>query len=180
MRDVMAATGVSQPFLSQVERGVASPSLTTLFTLAGVYETTPEELLSLADPAEVETATPESGACYRVTDEENSATRRMIVDGRPFIVSEYVAERDASLGGFYRSEGTEFIHVLKGRLSVEFDEGATHILGCGDSLRYPSSVRHRWRQHGSATTRFLHVITAPERRVSEVPSGGRSEGANGS
>ena len=54
--------------------------------------------------------------------------------------------------------------MTSGRLVVDIDDGdevVSHELQAGDTLVYPTSVRHRWRHAGRAHTRFLHVVSAP-------------------
>ena len=165
LTDVAAGTGLSVPFLSQVETSFATPSLTSLFTIARVLDTTPERLLAGPGPAAVVLTPRAEGTEYPVTDASDAATRRQITGlDEPFTVAEYIVPAGSDLGGFHASTGRELIHVTAGRLVVELDDGGTvasHELGAGDSIAYPTSVRHRWRHAGRATTRFVHVVGAP-------------------
>ena len=91
LTDVAAGTGLSVPFLSQVETSFATPSLTSLFAIARVLETTPERLLAGPDPAAVVLTRSDEGREYSVTDADRAARRRQISGlGEPFSVSEYV------------------------------------------------------------------------------------------
>ncbi|BAN00917.1 helix-turn-helix domain-containing protein [Ilumatobacter coccineus] len=162
MREVAARTGISQPFLSQIERGQAAPSLTTMFTLAELYGVTPEMLLADDVPDVVDVIRSTETPMYRVTDDEHSAHRRALIDGSVMTVSEYLAEPGDELGGFYESKGVEFINVLEGGLIVEIEDAPPHHLRAGDSIRYPSHMRHRWKQDGPVRTRFVHVITGQD------------------
>lgn len=164
LNDVAERTGLSVPFLSQVETSFATPSLTSLFTIAEVLETTPERLLAGPAPAEVVLTRAREGQRYAVTDTDRSAHRRQLTGlGEPFSVAEYVIEPGSDLGGFYASSGRELIHVTAGRLAVEVvggdGEAHEHLLSAGDTLTYPTSVQHRWRHVGRATTRFVHVVS---------------------
>lgn len=166
LHDVSERTGLSVPFLSQIETSFATPSLTSLFVVARVLDTTPERLLAGPGPAEVVLTRRDEGRQYPVTDSQRAARRRQITGlGEPFSVAEYVVEPGTDLGEFYASDGREMIHVTAGRLVVDFvdthDVIESHDLAPGDSLVYPTSVRHRWRHVGRATTRFVHVVSAP-------------------
>ncbi len=165
LTDVAAGTGLSVPFLSQVETSFATPSLTSLFAIARVLETTPERLLAGPDPAAVVLTRSGEGREYSVTDADRAARRRQISGlDEPFSVSEYVVAPGADLGDFYASSGRELIYVTAGRLVVDLDTAGdvvSHELAAGDSLVYPTSLRHRWRHSGRATTRFVHVIAGP-------------------
>jgi quercetin dioxygenase-like cupin family protein len=74
----------------------------------------------------------------------------------PFIVDiEKDAEQDKST-----HEGEEFIHVLAGRLSLEYGKN-NYILETGDSVYYDSIVPHRVLAAGNAAARILAVIYTP-------------------
>jgi transcriptional regulator with XRE-family HTH domain len=165
LSDVAERTGLSVPFLSQIETNFATPSLTSLFAVADVLATSPERLLTGPEPAEVVLTRADDGQQYHVTDADRSARRRQLTGiGEPFSVAEYVVEPGSDLGGYFSSQGRELLHVTSGRLVVDIDDGAevvSHELQPGDTLVYPTSVRHRWRHAGRTNTRFLHVVSAP-------------------
>jgi transcriptional regulator with XRE-family HTH domain len=163
LRTIASGTGLSVPFLSQIENAAASPSLTSLFAIARFLETTPERLLAGPVSADVVLTHRSEGQLYAVTDAEDSALRRQLTGlGEPFSAAEYVVEPGTDLGDFYASDGREMIHVLTGQLAVDLieessEEAVVHQLEAGDTLIYTTSVRHRWRHHGDGPTRFLHV-----------------------
>ena len=166
LSEVADGTGLSVPFLSQVETSFGAPSLTSLFAIARVLDTTPERLLAGPPPAEIVLICGDEGQEYPVTDDARAARRRQLTGlGEPFSVAEYVVEPGSDLGGFFSSQGRELLHVTAGRLVVELVDAdgtvTAHELGAGDSLVYPTSVRHAWRHIGDATTRFVHVASAP-------------------
>jgi transcriptional regulator with XRE-family HTH domain len=49
MADIAGACNLSIGFISQVERGISTPSMTSLFKIARALKTTPEELLRLPE-----------------------------------------------------------------------------------------------------------------------------------
>ncbi|MFV0308540.1 MAG: helix-turn-helix domain-containing protein [Desertimonas sp.] len=163
--DVAERTGLSVPFLSQIETDFATPSLTSLFAVAEVLATSPERLLTGPEPAEVVVTRTDEGERYPVTETDRPAMRRQLTGvDEPFSVAEYVAGPGSDLSGFHASQGRELIHVTAGRLAVDIDDDGqvtTHELGPGDSIAYPTHVRHRWRRIGRSTSRFLHVVSAP-------------------
>lgn len=163
LRELSDRSGTSVPFLSQVENGVGTPSLTTLFSLARVLGTSPEVLLAGPARDEVALVRRDEGPRYFVTDEPNSAERRQITGAdEVFSASEYVVAPGDDLGGFFSSQGREVLHVLTGRLAVDLRTGdaiVTHELDTGDSLVYSTITEHRWRPLGRSVTRFLHVVS---------------------
>ena len=54
MRAMALACGVSQPFLSAVERGLSTPSIATLYRLADVLDVAPADLLPAPLDSEIE------------------------------------------------------------------------------------------------------------------------------
>jgi transcriptional regulator with XRE-family HTH domain len=164
LADVADRTGLSVPFLSQVENGVGTPSLTSLFALARVLDTTAEALLA-GPPIEPVVVVPaDGGTRYPLSDDGSSSQRRQLTTvGEPFSAAEYVVEPGTDLGGFEASAGRDLLHVLDGALSVEVRcEGAVerHDIGAGDTIIYDAADPHRWSTSGRTTTRFLHVISA--------------------
>jgi len=74
----------------------------------------------------------------------------------PFIVDiEPDAVQDKSV-----HEGEEFIHVLAGKLSLEYGTDS-HVLETGDSVYYDSIVPHRVLAADGAPARILAVIYSP-------------------
>lgn len=163
LKDVAGGTGLSVPFLSQVENGSGTPSLSSLFGVARVLETTPEALLAGPTREDVALVRAGAGVRYPLSDSERTGIRRQLTgEGEPFSAAEYEAEPDGDLGDFHASEGREFIHVIAGGLLVEIRTGAgltRHALGPGDTLVYSTSDEHRWSVVGEETTRFLHVVS---------------------
>jgi len=155
-------TRLSKPFLSQVENGVGTPSLTSLFALARVLETTAEALLAGPPIEPVVVIRTAEGARYPISDQEAGAQRRQITGAdEPFSAAEYIVEPGTDLGGFEASTGRDMLHVLAGRLTVDVRrDGAetSHDLLPGDTILYDTGDAHRWRVAGRSTTRFLHIV----------------------
>jgi transcriptional regulator with XRE-family HTH domain len=162
-RELARRSGVSQPFLSQIENGLATPSLTTVVAVAEALGIAPEALLVGVAVADTTVVRAGAGVQLPVTDADLPAVRTELADAPPVSLSEYEVPPHGDLGGFFRSRGGEMIYVLAGRLVVELDRG-DHIerteLSRGDSMRYPSEVPHRWSSASDRTTRFLHVLVS--------------------
>jgi len=58
-------------------------------------------------------------------------------------------------------DGSEFLHVLEGHLTVRF-QGQDHGLHAGDSLHMDSSEPHSYRCSGETAARAV-VVTVPPR-----------------
>jgi transcriptional regulator with XRE-family HTH domain len=164
LKDVGQATGVSVPFLSQIENGVHTPSLTTLFKLSPILRITPEWLLGGTNSGPVAVVRATEGDVYAVTSDKDGAIRRQISAGdEQLAVSDYEVPVGATFGsGFHSSPGRQIIYMVSGRLKVELrrPEGLEVFeLGAGDTMTYSAEIEHRWTQIGRGRTRFLNVIS---------------------
>ncbi len=66
-----------------------------------------------------------------------------ITEGRAFRIEHIVSRRAASPAGFwYDQDRPEWVALIRGNASLEFEEGALH-LGPGDCLLIPARLRHR-------------------------------------
>ncbi|MEU2715303.1 XRE family transcriptional regulator [Streptomyces sp. NPDC007205] len=136
---VAERTGLSVPFLSQVENDRARPSRTSLEKLADALRTTAVELLAAADPAasvDVVRADP--------ADPDGFAPRtRSLVRGHHQLhASEFTGDHDA--GREFQHRNDELMYVADGAVEIEA-EGRAYRLGRGDTLYLTGGVRHRWR-----------------------------------
>lgn len=141
--DVAERASLSKPFLSQVERGLASPSITSLSGIAralGVnlqyFVETPSEERSVCrgDQLRFFSFADSSNLFARLTNAPQGRQLEAILVKMP--------------PGQTRSEvsthaGEEFLYVLSGKLALTL-EGKTFTLDAGDSAHYQSTVPHRW------------------------------------
>ncbi len=160
-----AATDLSHPFLSQLERGLAQPSLGSLRRIAVALETSPIELIAAAEEpfegaTDVEMQRSGTGA---VPEGFSAGSARMLVHGdRPFHPMEVVS--DAVLPGdcFVHVED-EFLYVVEGTVNVEV-AGEVYRLAPGDSIYYGGGVSHRWWSADGASYRLVVVKEGPRLR----------------
>lgn len=156
------ATDLSHPFLSQLERGLAQPSLTTLRRVALALETSPIELIAAADA-------PDEGAemieLHRsgerlVDDAFAAAPARTLAHGmRPMHPLE-VAGTAAEPGERFAHAEDEFVYVLDGAVRVELAEQAM-TLEPGDSVYFRGGIAHRWWSADGEPFRLLVVKQGP-------------------
>ncbi|TAJ46705.1 MAG: XRE family transcriptional regulator [Herbiconiux sp.] len=152
-------TGMSQPFLSLVERGHARLSLASMAKIARGLGVPPGSLL--ARPS----ADRHSGAGTDVVHADVPRTPEGVrtvwqlaqlpgglfgteMHGTEMTFSEY-AEHDED----------EFLYVLAGTLEVGLDDGTVHRLSPGSSLAVAAGVAHGWRAIDSGGYRVLTVTS---------------------
>ncbi|WP_244931884.1 XRE family transcriptional regulator [Nocardioides sp. W7] len=163
MRALAQAAGVSQPFLSQVERGASAPSMVTTYRLADALGVAPGDLLPAPRAEAATLVRAGEGARMPVADRPDSATGRALLfsDASALQVVEYVVEPAEWLSEWFVSTGRSGVYVVSGRLEVEIDGGATYTLGERDFLTFGDGVRERWRVLGAEPAYVLLSVAMP-------------------
>lgn len=146
--ELAASTGLSHPFLSQVERGRARPSIRSLFLIAEALGTTQQALLAAASPSESDP--PLIGTGTRLLLHEESADVTEFSDIGP------------KFGDFFQHARPELLYVVAGKLeletrSSESAESSFAVLGPRDSATYPGGTLHRFRRASSEPCVVLMV-----------------------
>jgi transcriptional regulator with XRE-family HTH domain len=162
LRDVGRATGFSIGFLSLVERGRSSISLSSLHTLAGALgvemgtffpEPEPEAAAAHVNRRKGDTRLPiRSAHTYRLLGA--TGFERAL---EPLLVT-IAPDDEADLRDDYAHDGEEFAYVLTGELVFTVD-GVEHSLEAGDCIHYRSTVPHLVRNDGSHPAEVLWVLT---------------------
>ncbi|MFF5725854.1 helix-turn-helix domain-containing protein [[Kitasatospora] papulosa] len=144
---VAGRSGLSVPFLSQIENERARPSPRSLDRVAQALETTTERLRAAADSARAVDV-------VRAGDEDG--VRRLVRGRHQLSALEFIGEPD--LGREFQHRNDEVMYVVEGAVEIEA-EGQAHRLGKGDTLFLSGGVRHRWRATVPGT-RLLVVSVA--------------------
>lgn len=157
---------LSHPFLSQLERGQARPSMVSLERIARALGSSQIELIAAATDDLVP-----GGATQRVSLVRSmegpqgpfgGGEARILVHGDvPFVPMEFRGS-NVSVGEFYTHEEDEFLHVVSGRVLVDLAEEGSFELGPGDSIHYAGGTLHRWC---SAVAGEYHLFIVKERRA---------------
>ncbi|MEU9850530.1 XRE family transcriptional regulator [Streptomyces sp. NPDC047985] len=171
---VATRSGLSVPFLSQIENERARPSARSLDRVAGALETTPARLRAAADSARAVDVVRAAGSrahagidavAGRHGSEEAAGRHgsgaadgvRRVVRGRHQLSAlEFTGELD--LGREFQHRNDEVMYVVRGAAEVEA-EGRAYRLEEGDTLFLSGGVRHRWRAT-TPGTRLLVVAVA--------------------
>ncbi|MET7697535.1 MULTISPECIES: helix-turn-helix domain-containing protein [unclassified Streptomyces] len=139
---VAERSGLSVPFLSQVENERARPSRRSLERVADALGTTAVELLAAADPAcSVDVVRADATECMPHT--ASDARVRPLVRGHHQLhATEFTGDHEESRELQHRND--KLMYVADGAVEVEA-EGRAHRLGRGDTMYLTGGVRHRWR-----------------------------------
>ncbi|MFD7861132.1 helix-turn-helix domain-containing protein [Streptomyces sp. NPDC057682] len=144
---VAARSGLSVPFLSQIENERARPSPRSLDRVAEALETTTARLRAAADSAR---------AVDVVRGAEEEGVRRVVRGRHQLTAVEFSGEIDP--GREFQHRNDEVLYVVEGAAEVEA-EGQAYRLERGDTLFLSGGVRHRWRA-AAPGTRLLFVAVA--------------------
>ncbi len=146
--------GLSHPFLSQVERGLAKPSVSSVERIAAALDVSVAHLW----------APPRQGDAVRVVRsdegafaEQHGATVREL-PGEPAAptLREWTAANRRWPAEAAVTRGEVAIYVARGSIEVDV-AGSLTTLGEGDTLRFDGSLPHRLRRAGGTSTRALIV-----------------------
>ena len=155
LQQLSAASGVSVGYLSQVERGNATPTLGTLSQIAQALDV-------------------ETGYFIRSRHAVDSLTRdgmrpKFAVDGSSIEYEQISAERAGheltsyilNVPPGYASEvvhhvGEEIIYILEGEISQMVGE-REYLMRVGDSLHYLGTTPHCWSNKSGKPARILWV-----------------------
>ncbi|MGW1025317.1 helix-turn-helix domain-containing protein [Streptomyces sp. NPDC002577] len=170
---------LSHPFLSQLERGLARPSMQSLHRIARALGTSQQALLALsAGPpatgrAEEGVHVVRSGEGMPVAASSSGVARVLGASG--FAVHPVEFTRAPSVfEEYYDHAGDEFLYVVYGEIEVELETSQgrqLHRLGPGDSVCYTGRTPHRWRAVGDAD----HVRVLMVQNVAGSPAEGHGE-----
>jgi transcriptional regulator with XRE-family HTH domain len=161
LKTIADRAGVSESFLSQVERGRASASIASLRRIAGALGVTVADLFEPTGP-------PRPRVLKR--DERPSLAfgilgRKLLLTPRPLQSLEvFAGELDpgGSTGAepYAHGDSEELFVVISGRVQLELG-GEVHELEPGDSIDYRSSTPHRASNVGEERAEVMWIISPP-------------------
>lgn len=151
MRELGRRAGVSQPFITKLERGDQLPSIPTLYDLASALGVPPSALLPTIPD------TPSAGLAMPTTPGASAIRLLAGGPGRSLHVYELLIEPAGGDEEFFTHPGEEVAVVLAGAVHcLRRGRRPLRVLA-GDSLTLDPSVPHRWRNEGATPTKVLLV-----------------------
>jgi len=161
LREVANDAGVSESFLSQVERGVANPSMATLSRIADALST---NLSSLFVGSESAGGLVRAGTRKRMAHPVGSVEDYLVTPQSAKtmqIIYSVVAEGEGSGSEPYaHGAEEECVIVISGQLEVGVNDDR-HLLRTGDALMFDPKSPHSYHNPGPGTTTSLWVTAPP-------------------
>ncbi len=168
--EVAGSAGLSHPFLSQLERGLARPSMRSLTAIAATLGTSAQALMAEAEPPPAPGAAPagagQAGAGLvsvvrraaggdPPVDSPGGTVRPLVRGERAMLPVEYIgAPRE--FDEYFRHDGDEFVYVARGTIEADI-QGERHVAAAGDSVYYAGGLLHRWRSVSDEEVRLVVV-----------------------
>ncbi|WP_067490947.1 helix-turn-helix domain-containing protein [Actinomadura hibisca] len=155
-------TGLSAPFLSQIENDRARPSMRSLQRIADALDTTAVQLFAAAGGRKavdvVRAGPPET------TEDGDGGVRPLVRGHQRLHALEFTGSHDWDRAFTHRND--EIMYVVAGRAEVEAG-GEHHVLEAGDTLYCAGGVAHRWRVLDAGTRVLLvgiaeHIEVSPD------------------
>ena len=162
MRALAARSGLSANALSMIERGRASPSVSTLYKLA--------DALGISITSFFSSDSQRKQVVYLKANERTrmSFTRGVFegLGGEQFVgrVEPFLLTLESNANSGPRSmthTGHEFVFCLRGELEYQV-ERQIYQLSAGDSLLFAAQLKHRWKNVGSNVVTALIIISGFE------------------
>jgi transcriptional regulator with XRE-family HTH domain len=160
LRDIADRSGLSESFLSQLERGRANASVASLLKIAEALDITVADLFD------------ESDGRPRVLHKFERPVISFGVDARKYMLTPRPLENlevfTATIGpggssgveAYSHGDSEELFLVITGELDLELGDKA-HRMTAGDSICYRSSVTHRVVNRGSQEAEAMWIISPP-------------------
>jgi transcriptional regulator with XRE-family HTH domain len=161
LRTIADRAGVSESFLSQVERGRASASVASLRRIAGALGVSVADLFEPSGPPapQVLRRDQRPSLSFGVL-----GTKRLLTPRPLSHLEVFVGELD--VGGstgtepYAHGDSEELLVVISGTVQLELG-GDVHELESGDSIDYRSSTLHRVTNVGEERAEVIWIISPP-------------------
>lgn len=159
LKDLSEVTGLSLSFLSQIERGASSLSITSLKKIADALDIhinyffleEKDQQNFVVRKGERHSFSTSYGNQLYTRLAGTFAERKlepMVVRLKPNMKEE----------GSYSHSGEEFYYVLEGEVVFTINDEKYHLLE-GDSIHFPSSISHHWENPLTTETVVLSIVT---------------------
>lgn len=165
LNDLAGAASISTGMLSKIENGQTSPSLATLQGLAGALNIPLGSFFTTFDEKRDATYVK---AGQGLTIERRGSSKghqyqllghgvRSPVQVEPYLIT---LDKDSDAFPIFQHEGTEFIYMLKGRITYAHGD-QTYLLEPGDSLFFDAGAAHGPLELQDLPAVYLSVIVTP-------------------
>ena len=164
LRDVAKDSGISPSALSQIENNKISPNLMTLKKIAKSLNVSVISLLASEEASNISLVkSSDRRKIIRNTTEQGSIIEEFLVDSLNYEMEPAIITLplNSESGEHVAHDGEEFIFVIYGDIEVDLFGICTYRLQEGDTLYYPCSIPHSFKNVSDGESKFLIVATPP-------------------
>ena len=154
-------TGLTKSYLSKVERGLSTPSISVALKLAQALRVDVESLFARRAEAEAVTVVRKSERIALTGKAQGGEPRLQMIGGGPdertllpFVMR---PPADFTASSLKEHAGDEFLFVHRGAVEVEV-AGRTIVLRTGDALHFNAALPHRIRSTGAVQAEVLIIV----------------------
>jgi transcriptional regulator with XRE-family HTH domain len=158
LKELGSVAGLSHPFLSQLERGLARPSVGSMERIARAFDVPVGLLWSTPARGGRAALVRSDGGEHREHDDASAPGGVRTLTGEPLTVREWTGGSRRWPDEHEVAVGDVLLYVARGGVEVDLD-GEIHALAEGDALLFDGGVPHRMRRTGGVSTRALKVAT---------------------
>lgn len=162
LKDVEARSGVSATHISQIERGMTSPTVGALQKLARALEKETVFFLEEVDLEEVSVARePVSTVVHSESPRVNFRNLSHGVPGGKLRLGRLEVEPGGqTVTPPHHHEGEECGIVMKGTLEIRFED-KSYVLNVGDAIHFNSGRPHSYGNPGPGPVEAIWVTSSP-------------------
>ncbi|AOV08679.1 helix-turn-helix domain-containing protein [Sporosarcina ureilytica] len=159
LKELSEETGLSLSFLSQIERGASSLSITSLKKLADALGVSMIYFFAEENDEDNYFLSRKDQKLFRMNGEERFYARLSgtfhdrKLEPMKVVLPPYMKEEQA-----YSHPGEEFYYVLQGEVIFYLNEVAYH-LAPGDTIHFPSEIKHTWENPTREDAVILSITT---------------------
>lgn len=164
LRDLSKKSGVSPSTLSQIENNKINPNLVTLKKISDSLNVSVISLLTISEELNISfIKESERMQVVRNTTKNGNVLEEFLVDSlnrkmEPAIIT---MPHGTDSIEHVSHEGEEMIFVLEGEIEVELLKVKNYRLSKGDTLYYPCTIPHIFKNISKGESKFLIVATPP-------------------
>ncbi|MBV1836813.1 cupin domain-containing protein [Acetobacter estunensis] len=158
-----ARAGISVGALSQIERGLSSLRIRTIWPLATALCVDPQDLVAEGKEPQRDVYCVPASARKTLPIHSDGIIKSLLSPHAAALTGMLVCVEVGGASGMYAHSGNEFGYVLSGELML-WIEGASYRLSSGDSFAFRSNLEHSFRNCGTEVAKILWVNTSkPEK-----------------
>jgi len=162
LKELASRAGCTDAYLSQLERGHANPSITTLKKIAQALQVRVVDFFLESEREENDVVLDEKER-VNINFKQGDAKIQMLVRNiqgkrmQPFYTT---IEPGGGSKGSYSHSGEEFGIVLHGKLEITLN-GKSYTVNKNESFYFQSQERHSWTNPGKRRTVVIWVVSPP-------------------